>query len=168
MPELGGGIAIGDSVVLVEPAEVVDPNDVIQVKAIAQPVHPPRIAGLFVIVPAVKGIAPELPGRGEGIRGTAGDLCRLAVLIQLEKIPARPGVRAVERDVDRDVPDDLYAALCRVGAQGVPLRKEEILLEFDEADLLCELFLCLFERLVLPRAKRLRPFQEAFALLPVF
>ena len=64
-------IAVRDRKVLVKAAEMINPHDVIQLKACCQSLQPPLIAGFFMIIPAIQRIAPELAGRGKSIRRTA-------------------------------------------------------------------------------------------------
>ena len=58
------------------------------------------------------------------------------LLIQLEQLPVDPHIRAVQRDVDRDIPDDLHAVLLGICPDTVPLFKKFILAEFPEIPLL--------------------------------
>ena len=142
---------------------MIDAHDIIKREAVRHAADPPGVARLRVRLPAVDGIPPELSGGGEAVGRAAGHHRGKALLIQLEQLRMTPGVRRVESDIDRDVPDDLNAPLVRVVLQRVPLRKEQILLKLVEPDLLREPCAAALHRRRLPQPYILRPFHKGHA-----
>src|SRR5438067_1048744 len=68
--------------------------------------------------PVVERVAPVLAVRRQRVRRCPGDLARR------EELRPRLDVRALVGDIDRDVTDEPYAPLARVGAQCVPFTLE--------------------------------------------
>ncbi len=108
-----------------ERAEVVDAQQVAGGEAGPDARDPPRVALVLQHVPPVERIAPELPRRAEVVGRNAGDGGGPAGGVELKEVLARPHVRAVVRDVDRDVAHDGDAALARHAPHALPLAKEE-------------------------------------------
>ena len=129
---------IGDGVVLVKAAEVVDARDVVELGGRGDAVDPPLVAGGLQVLPVVEGVAPELAGGGEVVRRAAGDAHGAALLVQPEDLGIGPGVRAVHGDVDRDVAKELDAKGVDVAAELLPLLVEEVLQELVEAHVLVQ------------------------------
>ena len=130
----GGLLAIGDGVVFVKAAEVVDAGHIVELVAIPQAGDPPLEAGLLVVFPAVEGIAPELAGGGKAIRRAARHGDGGVALVQLEELGVCPGVGAVHGHVDRDITHDLDAAAVGVALQLAVLLEElelQVHLEFN-------------------------------------
>ena len=69
----GGGIGCRNFPELVEAAEMIEPHVIAISRRPAQALDPPGIASGLHRVPAVKRIAPALPGLAEKIWGDAGD-----------------------------------------------------------------------------------------------
>ena len=85
----------GDGPVRGKPAEVVEADVVEQLEGPAQSLYPPAESVGGHDVPAVERVAPELPGRGIGVRWDARH--RIAA----EEVRPCPDVGAVGRDIDR-------------------------------------------------------------------
>ena len=101
-----------------EPAEVIDPGEVVQRERPPQPLDPPAVALLGEHVPVEERIAPVLPQRAEPVRRRAGQ-----DTLQ-EELRMGQLVDAVLGDIDRDVADQPDAALAGVLAQRRPLAVE--------------------------------------------
>ena len=87
-------------------------------------------------VPVVERIAPELTVGVEVVGRHAGNRERLAARVEREQIALPPNVDAVAIDVERQVAEEIDAALVRVTLQRGPLQLEQILLEHERAKLL--------------------------------
>ena len=125
LPGHGRLCAVGDLVVGLKSAEMVDAQIIHQAKLPLDAAYPPGIAGLLVVIPVIERVAPELARRGEIIRRNPGHHGRVAVLLQLEELPVRPHVRTVDGGEDGNIPDNLHAVYMGVLAQRVPLPEEE-------------------------------------------
>ena len=125
----------GDRVVFVEAPEMVHADHIVEAVGALHAGDPPLIAGLPVIGPVVEGIAPELAGRGKGVRRASRHRLRIVVLVELEEFRTGPGVRAVKSHIDRDIADDADPLFVRVGVELLPLLREFVLLEAEEIDL---------------------------------
>ena len=101
-----------------EAAEVVDAGEVVEVERAPQPLDPPAVAAPLQRRPVVERVAPQLALVGERVGRRAGDGAGL------EQLGVGPVVGAAGRDVDRDVADQLHAAVERVAAQRRPLAVE--------------------------------------------
>ena len=109
---------------------MVNAHDVALRERGAEPVAPPRVAVGGVGFPGVERVAPHLAVGGKIIRRHPGDgdglkRCR----VELEELRVGPGVGGIAGDEDREVADDLDAALLRGGAEFRPLAEEQILAE---------------------------------------
>ena len=95
--------------------EVIDADDIEQLIAVADPVHPELIAVLFQIVPVIDRIAPPLSGGAEIIRRHAGDEDRSSVRIQKEVVPAAPYIHGVHAHIEGHVAHDADSRIvCRL------------------------------------------------------
>ena len=139
-------IAVRNCVILVKTAEMIDPDNIVQAEAPFESLQPPGKSGLFVVVPLINRISPELSCRGKSVRRAARNNGRISVFIQLEKFRMAPGVRRIKRDIDRNVSDNSDAVFIRVIFQRLPLVPEQVLLELVETDFIRELFLISPER----------------------
>ena len=54
------GLAVRDRVILVKSPEVIDPYHIIELQAVLNPADPPLIPCLFMILPIIQRISPEL------------------------------------------------------------------------------------------------------------
>ncbi len=136
---LRSGRSIRNCVIGVEATEVIDPDDVIQLCQILNPSQPPVIPGVFVIVPVIQRVAPQLSIGAESIRRTAGHSDRLPVFIQLEELGMAPGIHRVQGDINRQVADDVDSFSIRVVPEFLPLLEEQILNRFIEVNILAVL-----------------------------
>lgn len=116
-------------------AEVINAQVIGQGELAANPVNPPGISGLFMVIPVIKRVAPELSGFTEIIGRDSGYAGREALGIELEQLFVCPDVRAVERDKDRDIADNLNIVFMRIIAQLNPLLLENELYEAVIIDL---------------------------------
>src|SRR4051812_4747582 len=110
-----------------EAAEVIQPRDIDQCQCRAEALDPPAVALAGQHIPAIQRVAPQLPGEAEVIRWYAGHSDRMAFLVQREDLAVGPDIRAIIGYEDRDVADDLDAALVGVALQARPLAKELVL-----------------------------------------
>ena len=88
-----------------------------------------------VLLPVIQRVAPQLPVRGEIVGRHAGNGFGVAVTVDFQDFPVRPGVRAVERNIDRHVTEQLNTLLMGVGAQHFPLVVEQELQDLDVCNL---------------------------------
>src|SRR2546428_458217 len=112
-----------------EPAEVVEADEVHEPERGAEALDPPRVAGPVHLLPAVERVAPELAGGAEVIGRHAGHERRRPVGLELEQLGVRPHVRAVAGHEDRDVAHDRHLPLAAVVLQPLPLGEEDVLAE---------------------------------------
>ena len=131
----GGGAVRRDGPIGIEAAEVVDAQQVVDAQCVAHPAHPPRVAGLFVVVPVVQRVAPQLTVCREVIRRAARHTGKAAVGVQLKQRAAHPCIHRVGRDVDGDVAQDLHVLFVGVGLHRLPLGRKLILHKLPETDL---------------------------------
>src|SRR5262249_55662466 len=115
--------------------EVIEPDDVDRSQRMPDPFDPPAVPVLLHQIPTVERVRPQLPRLAEIVRGYPRDLCRTALGVQVKLLSVRPHVRAVMRDEDRGVPDDLHAVFVRIPGESEPLFEEKILIELLRADL---------------------------------
>ena len=121
----------GNGVVLVKPTEMVNTNHIIQMKAVPQTGTPPIETGTAVVVPAVEGVAPDLSGCREGIRGTSGYSRGRAVFVELKQLRMGPHICAVHSHVDGHIAYDLD-----VPAGGIVLQRPPVLKKLELEELL--------------------------------
>ena len=148
----GGLFLRGDGVVVGEADEVVDAQDVEQPAHGAQPLDPPGIAGLGVLLPGVQRVAPALAVLLEVVRRHARDADGLAVLVQLEQLRVQPHVAGILGHVDGHVAHDLHAVHAGVIVQPLPLVEEQVLAEDVVVDLVRQLLFVLRHGLGLAQA----------------
>ena len=94
--------------------------------------HPPLIAGLLMIIPAIERIAPKLTSSRECIRRTASYCIRLIIHVKLEKLRICPNIGAVSRNINWNIANNLNALIIGILLQIIPLLEElklHILLE---------------------------------------
>ena len=134
LPVPGRLLGMGNRIIFIKAAEVVDADDIVKLFAPLHARNPPGIAGLLVVLPVVDGIAPALAVDGESIGRAARDIDWSPVRVHLEEVGIGPDVRTIFRHIDGDVTDDGNALLVRVLLQGLPLPLELELEELVEAD----------------------------------
>ena len=132
----GGRLPCRDGPVGVEPAEVVDAQDVIDGQRMADAADPPGIAGAAVVVPVVERVAPQLAVGGKVVRRAACHAAGLALGVSLEQLAACPGVGGIRCDVDGVIAHDGNALGFCIGVQAAPLAVELVLQKCPELDLL--------------------------------
>ena len=113
----------------IEGPEMIDTDDVEQLIAVADPVHPELIAVFLQVVPVIDGVAPPLSGGAEIIRRHAGDEDRPSVRIQQEIVPAAPYVHGVHAHIEGHVSHDADARVVRGLLHLHPLGIEQVLEE---------------------------------------
>ena len=84
--------------------------------------------------PAVNRVAPKLTCGREIIRWNTGYHSRISFIIQVEELRMGPYVRAVHRNKNRNITDDLNALFMRIIHQVIPLLEKAELHEFIEVD----------------------------------
>ena len=146
---------------------MIDPQHVAAAGRALQPAAPPGEVFLFVGVPVVDRIPPQLARFGEIIGGHARDHVRDPRLVQLEQLPMGPYVRAVVGDVDGDIADEVHALFVGVGPEGLPLGVETVLDEGVVVDQVPELFSIPGHGLRLMIPDILWPVHPALALEPI-
>ena len=119
---LGGNRPVG-----FEPAEVIEPNHVMERERTTHASDPPVEAAVAQRVPAVQRISPALTGGREVVGRHAGDADHAAVLVQLEDLRVSPDIGAVVADKDGDVAEDTDVAHVCVLAKRAPLLVEQVL-----------------------------------------
>ncbi len=122
-----------------EAAEVVEAHQVHQGEGRVRALQPPAVTGGRQALPVVEGVAPQLPGGAEVVRGHAGHHLRLPCGGEAEQLLVGPHVRAVVGHEDRDVADQADSLLRGQALERAPLAEEEELLELLGADLLHQL-----------------------------
>ena len=148
---------------------MVNTNDVEQVCVLLESPNPPCVAGLFVCLPVINRIAPQLTGRGIVIGRYACDLFGLKISVHLEQFGVLPDVGRVGRDVDRDITDDAHACAGSIGSQRRPLGKEHCLKEHAEVNLVLEFLAYGFQCLGLTvQDVGIRPFPQRCTLVLLF
>ena len=130
-PVDGGRFTRRDLPVGHESPEMVDSNVVEQGQIPGEPSDPPLIAGFAVSVPTVDRVAPELAVGAEVIRWNAGHRQGAAGFVQLKKTRVSPHIRAVERHIDGQIPENADPLFPAVGSQPDPLPVKEILDDFQ-------------------------------------
>jgi hypothetical protein len=116
-------------------AKMVQPDDVNQVENGAQALQPPGVAILGMHLPAIEGVAPQLPGFRKIIRRNPRHHGRVAFLVDVEQVGTRPDLGAVMGDEDRDISDNRDAFFVGGSAQRPPLAEEQELAEHLALDL---------------------------------
>ena len=106
LPVGGGRFIRGDLPVGHESPEMVDSNVVEQGQISGEPEDPPLITGIAVNVPTVDRVAPELAVGAEVIRWNAGHRHGAAGVVELKKMRVSPHIRAVERHIDGQIPEN--------------------------------------------------------------
>ena len=123
----GGLVAVGDGPVALQPAEVVDANDVEQPRGRCDALLPPGVIRLAHMLPVIERVAPQLAVGREIVGRAACYAGRQPGLVQLEQGRVRPHVAGVIGYIDRQIADDLQPKRVYIAAQRVPLAEEEIL-----------------------------------------
>ena len=116
-----------------------------------------------MVIPAVQRISPELSRSGKSIRRAARHRHRRQRLVQLEKFRVCPGIRAVKRHINRNIPDNFYFLLIRVGFQRKPLLRKQVLLELVKSHFLRIFFGIALQCLLLAEPDILIPLSPALA-----
>ena len=73
-------------------AEMIDPDDIEEIEIAPEAVYPPSESGLYMLIPAIQRIAPELAICAECIWRNTGRSLLLAILVYLQKLTVRPGI----------------------------------------------------------------------------
>ena len=115
-------------------AEVIEAHDIELRAGMCHTADPPGIALLFVHVPAVERIAPELSRFGKRIRRTARHLDHVRFLIQIKELRIRPDIRRIIGDINRQIADDPYPFPGGMGLESAPLSVKDELNKIAEAD----------------------------------
>ena len=144
---------------------MVNADDVDLLTEFTEAILPPCVMLLCHGVPVVLGIAPELPARGEVVGRYTRNGARRAVLVEVKELRVRPYVRAVPRDEDGHVAQNLDSLFLCVVVQAIPLRVEDVLLEPVEFDLIPLFFGEFFERGGIAAANLLRPLRPRGAVV---
>ncbi len=125
---LNGGVVRGrDAPVFVEASEVVESDDVEQLKRAPQSLRPPFEAALCHPVPPVDRVSPQLALGAEVVGRHAGHHGGGAVVVEPEALLVSPHVGTVGGDVDGQVPEQPDVTGVAVGLQGRPLAVKEVL-----------------------------------------
>ena len=149
-----GRLAIGHGPVALEAAEVVDADDVVELRRSANASDPPLKAVLLHGLVVVEWVAPELTVGAEVVRRHAGDLNGHVSLVELEFLRLAPHVGGVHRHIDGDVADDADAETVDVALERTPLPEEEKLNVGEQLHVPAQLRAVALERVgpVQPRA----------------
>ena len=74
---------------------MVNPEQVVNLKAFMDPVNPPAKTCLFMLVPVIEGVSPELTICRKLICGHACHKGRLALTIELEQLRLGPNFHTI-------------------------------------------------------------------------
>ena len=121
-----------------------------------------------MVLPVIERVAPQLSCSRERIRRTPCHSGRVVVLIELKEFRRSPCICTVERDVDRDISDDLDALRIGICVELLPLSVKLILLETIEINLFGKLLPCLRKSSLISVAQRSFPLFPAHTVIPVF
>src|SRR5208337_4252538 len=105
-------------------AEMIEAHHIEKRERSTKALDPPSVSAGGQQVPAINRIPPKLSGGAEIIRRHAGDHGRAALIVEIEKIGMSPHVRAVVRNIDRDVAHETDAALLAINLEMLPLLEE--------------------------------------------
>ena len=119
-----GGFSIRNGIVFIETAEMVNTGYIVELIYIPQAAQPPLVAGLFMVVPAVQRIAPELACCRESVRRTSRYSGRNVIFVQLEQFGVCPGISGVHGNVNGNIADHLDIVFVGVGLQSPVLLEE--------------------------------------------
>ena len=100
---------VGNGIILVKSPKMINPHHIIQFKTFGNPLNPPAVPGLPMMLPAVERIPPELSGSRKAVRRTAGHCYRLSLFVKLKQLRMGPGIRTVISHIDRNISNDLDA-----------------------------------------------------------
>src|SRR5271156_2498637 len=89
---LRGGRASGHMPGRRKGAEMIQPNHIDMTQQRTQTTNPPTVANLTKSIPVVNGIAPELSGRAEVVRGHARDEARTASFVEEKQLRVGPHI----------------------------------------------------------------------------
>ena len=145
--------------VLFKTTEVIQPEDIKQLKLRAESFQPPAEIVLHDPVPAIQRIPPSLPRRREVIGWHAGYDFGPARLIQGKQVAVGPDIGTVMCYKNRNIAKQRDAVLMRIVAQGSPLGKKCELLETYLFTVLGMFITKRPQRSGIPVAKRCRPIQ---------
>ena len=123
-PLNGGRFAGGNLPVRFKAAEMIESHHIEKRERGTEALDPPLVSVGGQQVPAINRIPPKLSGGAEIIRRHAGDHGRAALIVEIEQIGMSPDVRAVVRNIDRDVAHETDAALLAIGLEMFPLLEE--------------------------------------------
>src|ERR1700678_603312 len=90
----------------------------------SEAIDPPLVTRGGQQVPAINRISPKLSGSAEIIRRYAGNYRGAALIVEIEKFGMGPDVRAVVRNINRDVPHEADGALLAIFLERAPLPKK--------------------------------------------
>ena len=125
--------AVFDTVVPVETPEMVEPNDIVNGKAVIYPAAPPGVIVKLHFLPIVNGVAPKLPVGRKSVGRNARNVFRLAVAVKQKQFASVfPNLNAVVRHVNRDVAENFNAPFRGVIFKLEPLRFAKKLSEQPE------------------------------------
>ena len=117
---------------------------IIQLVAMADPLYPPTKAFLFVHLPVIKRVPPELACSTERIRRASCHRLGIAVFIKFKQMCVSPRIRTVKSYIYRDIAYDLNAGFVGIGLKLNPLLHEHELVKLIKLYLigvLCAIFL---------------------------
>ena len=90
----------------VKSPEMIDPYDIEQLSAVADPVHPELVSAFFHVLPVINRIAPTLSGSTEIIRRDSRNKHRSPICVQEKIIFSAPHVCRIQSHIKRNVPHD--------------------------------------------------------------
>ena len=142
---------------------MVDTQNIIHVEGIPHAAHPPVKAGLAMVIPAIKRVAPQLAGSGEAIRRTACHSNRIALVIQLEQLRMRPYISTVHGNINRNIAYNLNALAVGIVFQVLPLAVKLVLQELLELNIKVKLVSVMLNSVAIAELDILRPLVPALA-----
>ncbi len=168
LAEFCRGISVRDGIILIKTAEMIDADYIIHPETVGHPGDPPGVAGLFMVLPTIDRIAPQLPGGRKAIGRTAGYDGRKSLLIKLKKLRVTPGIGGVKSHIDRYISNDLNSLFIGICLQVMPLTRKQELLKLIKPDLIRQLFFGLFHGLFSAQPDILRPFNVTASTVLIF
>ena len=126
-PVDGGRFAGGNLPVRFKAAEMIEPHHIEKRERGTEALDPPLVSAGGQQVPAINRVPPELSRGAEIIRRHTGDYGRAALIVEIEQIGMGPHIRAVVRNIDREVAHETDTALLAISLELFPLLEELVL-----------------------------------------
>ena len=137
---------------------MINADNIIHIKAMCQTFDPPLEACIFMHIPSVQRIPPQLSCSRKSIWRTSGYLGRLVIFVQFKQSWIGPGISTVHGNINRNIPNNTNSFFVRISFQLRPLLVEfklHVLLKFNFK---IQFFSVIIQSIVPTKANILRPF----------